>query len=101
MTQEMQRTLQTLMSEQRSLLDLVNLDFTWIDQNLAQFYGLTDAYNNAAGRGFKRISLPQSGRKGLLTQGAWLTVTSHPTRFKARKWVPKIIMFPPPLPHPM
>ncbi len=103
MKQEMRLALQSIMVEERSLLDLVNLDFTWINQELALFYGLEDAYNSASGDEYRRISLPQAGRKGLLTQGAWLTVTSHPTRTSPvlrGKWVLENLLCTPPPPPP-
>ena len=103
MTQEMQRTLATVQEEERSLLDLVNLNFTWVNARLARFYGLGDLYDRAEGDEFRRITLPQAGRLGLLTQGAWLTVTSHPTRTSPvvrGKWVLENLLCSPPPPPP-
>jgi hypothetical protein len=75
-----------LISGDRPITDLVSTDFTYVDQRLAKHYGL-DA---VSGSGFVRTTLKTDQRGGLLTQGAWLTVTSYPTRtspVKRGKWI--------------
>ena len=101
------RTLKSSVAEGRSLLDLVNLDYTWVDGRLASFYGMEDAYQQASDTetelGFRRITLPQAGRQGFLTQGAWLTLTSHPTRTSPvvrGKWILENLLCSPPPPPP-
>ena len=107
MSEESTRSLMTAVSEERSLLDLVNLDFTWVNARLADFYGMNEAYNEAAATerrgGYRRISLPQAGRLGFLTHGSWLTHTSQPTRTSPvvrGKWVLENLLCSPPPPPP-
>ena len=103
MREEAERVLTTIVDEGRSILDLVNADFTWIDQRLADFYGLTDALDPNREQAFQRVSLPQGGRLGFLTQAAWLTLTSQPTRTSPvvrGKWVLENLLCAPPPPPP-
>jgi mono/diheme cytochrome c family protein len=103
--------------EDRSILELLDADFTFLNEPLARHYGIVDTNGNRAGqkntrpggrpiRGerFVRVSLGESGRGGLLTQASVLTVTSNPTRtspVKRGKWVlEQILGTPPPAPPP-
>ena len=68
---------------------------------------MTEVYQRAVETetdgGFRRIALPQAGRQGFLTQGAWLTLTSHPTRTSPvvrGKWVLENLLCSPPPPPP-
>ena len=104
MHQESERVLKSLLHEDRSLLDLINADFTWLNPRLAEHYGLSDQLDPSLGDAFQRVSLPQGGRLGALTQGAWLTATSHATRTSPvvrGKWVlENLLCVPPPPPPP-
>lgn len=74
-----------LMSD-RSLNEMLTADFTFANQKLAEHYGLPPVQGDA----LQKVSLQGSNRKGILTQGSLLTVTSHPTRtspVKRGKWV--------------
>ena len=63
--------------EDRSLLDLLNANYTFIDERLARHYGIPDIH----GSYFRRVNLAaDSPRRGLLGQGSVLTVTSVATR---------------------
>jgi hypothetical protein len=63
--------------EDRSVLDLLDCDFTFVNEKLAKFYGIP----GVKGEEMRRVSLPKdSPRGGLLTQGTVLVVTSNPTR---------------------
>ncbi|MGE3817947.1 MAG: DUF1592 domain-containing protein, partial [Isosphaeraceae bacterium] len=63
--------------EDRSLLDLLDSDFTFLNERLAKHYGVPDV----KGDYMRRVTLPpDSPRGGLLTQGTVLVVTSNPTR---------------------
>jgi hypothetical protein len=65
--------------EDRSVLELLNSNYTFLNARLAQFYGLTDA--GVTGEEFRRVTLPpNSPRGGVLTRGSVLAVTSNPTR---------------------
>ena len=60
----------------RSVLDLVGADHTYVDERLAQHYGIPNVY----GSRFRRVTFDDGVRGGLLGQGSILTVTSYPTR---------------------
>lgn len=66
----------SLIQENRSILDLLGADYTYLDEALARHYGIP----GVTGPGFRRVTLPPgSNRGGLLTQGSILMLTSHPT----------------------
>ena len=76
----------SIMREDRSVVDLLNADYTFVDERLAQHYGIPGVY----GSRFRRVKLPDDTRRGLLGQGSILLVTSVATRTSpvARgKWV--------------
>ena len=93
-----------IVREDRSVLDLIDADFTWLNPRLAEHYGLSELLDPNVREGFQRVALPQGGRLGALTQGAWLTLTSHPTRTSPvvrGKWVlENLLCVPPPPPPP-
>ena len=66
-----------LMREDRSVLELIDSDFTYLNERLANHYGIDDV----KGTEFQRVSLAKgSGRGGILTHASILTITSNPTR---------------------
>ena len=65
-----------VMHENRSLMELLTADYTFVNERLAQFYGLPPV----AGEGFQRVSLAATPRRGVLGQGSLLVSTSNPTR---------------------
>jgi hypothetical protein len=68
-----------IVREDRSVLELLDSDYTFLNERLARHYDLTNL--NLAGPEFRRVSLPADGpRGGVLTHGAVLIVTSNPTR---------------------
>ena len=78
---------------------LLDADFTYLNEKLARFYGI----NGVAGEQFRRVSLQGTQRGGLLTQASVLTVTSNPTRtspVKRGKWILDNILNTPPPPAP-
>jgi hypothetical protein len=85
--------------EDRSVLDFINADYTFVNERLARHYG----FSGVAGESFQRVSLRGTGRAGVLTQGAILTLTSNPTRtspVKRGKYVLENILGTPPPPPP-
>jgi hypothetical protein len=63
--------------EDRSVLDFIRADYTFLNERLAKHYGIPDVY----GSRFRRVALsPESRRGGLLRQGSILAVTSYATR---------------------
>jgi hypothetical protein len=81
---------ETIVGEDRSILDLIDADFTFVDERLARHYGIP----NVRGSRFRRVALdtasPDGTRRGLLGHGSLLTVTSAGNRtspVKRGKWV--------------
>lgn len=105
-----------IIREDRSLLDLIAADFTYLNEPLARHYGIVDTHGTVAGkkptkpggqpiRGFNfvRVSLDGADRGGLLLQASVLTVTSNPTRtspVKRGRWVLEQLLGTPPPPPP-
>ncbi|MEP7305218.1 MAG: DUF1592 domain-containing protein [Acidobacteriota bacterium] len=77
----------TIVHEDLSIVDLLDADYTFVDERLARHYGIP----NIHGSYFRRIRLgPDSPRRGLLGQGSMLTVTSVATRtspVSRGKWI--------------
>src|SRR5437773_2312085 len=67
---------QSMLKEDRSILDLLRADYTFLNERLARHYGISGIH----GTEFRRVSLTNEERKGLLGQGSVLTVTSYPNR---------------------
>jgi hypothetical protein len=77
---------ETILREDRSVTDLLDADYTFVDERLARHYGIP----NIRGSRFRRVQLADDRRRGLLGQGSFLTVTSTGTRtspVKRGKWV--------------
>lgn len=88
-----------LMRENLPVTTLLDADFTFANPQLAAHYGLT----HPGGRGFEKIPLAGTPRRGILTHAAVLTLTSHPTRtspVKRGEWVLDILLDSPPPPPP-
>jgi hypothetical protein len=67
-----------IVREDRSVLELLDSDYTFLNERLARHYGMT---NVVTGKEMRQVKLPlDSPRGGVLTHGAVLTVTSNPTR---------------------
>jgi mono/diheme cytochrome c family protein len=67
---------QSIIHEDRGVLDLLTADYTFVNERLARYYGIPDIY----GSRFRRIAIADDARKGLLGQGSILAVTSHAER---------------------
>jgi len=96
---EMELFFSSIIREDRSVLDLMNADYTFVNERLAKHYGIPYVY----GSHFRRVTLPGEMRKGLLGKGAVLLVTSHPHRTSPvlrGKWVLENILGAPPPPPP-
>jgi Protein of unknown function (DUF1592)/Protein of unknown function (DUF1588)/Protein of unknown function (DUF1585)/Protein of unknown function (DUF1587)/Protein of unknown function (DUF1595)/Planctomycete cytochrome C len=91
---------ESIVRENRSVLDLLDADYTFLNERLARHYGIQDVY----GERFRRVSLPaDSVRRGLLGQGSILTDTSRPNRTSPvlrGKWILENIFGAPPPPPP-
>lgn len=78
---------------------LLDADFTYLNEDLAKFYGI----HGVTGDKFRRVSLAGTPRGGLLTHASVLTVTSNPTRtspVKRGKWILDNLLNAPPPPAP-
>ena len=108
----------SVLREDRSLVELLDADYTFLNATLARHYGIADTNGNWMGQKedqpkgspikgdeFVRVSIPHDLRGGLLTQASILTVTSNPTRtspVKRGKWVLEQLLgapLPPPPPN--
>lgn len=88
-----------VMTEDRSVFDFLTGDYTFANARLAKLYGLS----GVTGEAFERVSLRDTPRRGVLTQGSVLTLTSNPTRtspVKRGKWVLENLLGTPPPPPP-
>jgi cytochrome c5 len=75
--QETELFFDSVLREDRSVLDLIRADYTFLNERLARHYGIPNVY----GSHFRRVTLaPDSRRGGLLRQGSVLSVTSYATR---------------------
>ncbi|HEY1302250.1 MAG TPA: DUF1592 domain-containing protein [Vicinamibacterales bacterium] len=90
-----------VMREDHSVLDLLTADYTFVNERLARHYGIPYVY----GSHFRRVTLTDEARRGLLGKGALLMVTSHADRTSPTvrgKWILENILGtppPPPLPN--
>lgn len=95
MRQETELFFESIVKEDRSVLDLVGADYTYLNEPLAKHYGVKDV----KGEEFRKVSLKEKGRGGILTQASILTVTSNPTRtspVKRGKWILENVLGTPP-----
>jgi len=90
----------SIVQENRSALDLLRADYTFVNERVARLYGLP----NIKGNHFRRVTLPADGpRRGLLGHGSILTVTSYPDRTSPvvrGKWILENLLGVPPPPPP-
>jgi hypothetical protein len=73
---EIELFVESIIREDRSATDLLTADYTFVNERLAMHYGIP----NVRGDVFRRVTLPDSTRWGLLGKGAILMVTSYPNR---------------------
>jgi hypothetical protein len=91
---------ESIMRENRSVVDLLDADYTFLNERLAKHYGISGIF----GERFRRVSLPpDSPRRGLLGKGSVLMATSYPNRTSPvirGKWILENILGAPPPPPP-
>jgi mono/diheme cytochrome c family protein len=95
MRRETELLFDTVVRENRSLIELLDADFTFVNERLAAHYGLPPVQGNE----FRRVALQGSRRAGVLTHASVLTLTSNPTRtspVKRGKWIMENILGTPP-----
>jgi hypothetical protein len=90
---------ETIAREDRSVLELLSADFTFVNERLARHYDIPGVYGSL----FRRVAVVSEARRGILGQGSMLTVTSHADRTSPvlrGKWILENLMGVPPPPPP-
>lgn len=116
MMRETELFFESILKENRSVLELVDSDYTFLNETLAKHYGIADTVGNRMGQPaskpdgkpiqgdtFSRVSLQDRNRGGLITQASVLAVTSNPTRtspVKRGRWILEQLLGAPPPPPP-
>ncbi len=99
MRRETELFFQSIIRENRSILDLFTADYTFVNERLARHYG----FPGVTGLEFRRVRYPDARRGGLLGHGSVLTLTSHANRTSPvlrGKWVLEVLLGSPPPPPP-
>jgi mono/diheme cytochrome c family protein len=90
---------ENLIREDRSILEFLDADYTFVNEYLSRFYGLTDVQ----GTEFRRVSLANTPRRGVLGQASVLAATSYADRTSVvlrGKWILENLLNAPPPPPP-
>jgi len=97
---ETEMLLESIVREDRSVIDVLNADYTFVDETLARHYGIP----SVRGSRFRRVAVTDEARRGLLGHGSFLLVTSVANRtspVSRGKWVlENLLGVAPPLPPP-
>ena len=97
---ELEMFIGSIVREDRSVVELLDADYTFLNERLASHYGIADI----RGDGFRRVDLTDSNRWGLLGKGGILMVTSYPNRTAPvlrGAWIlERLLGTPPPVPPP-
>ena len=99
MQKETEMLIESMVREDRSVLEMLDSDYTFVNERLARHYGIEGIY----GSEFQRIKVTDPRRRGLLGHGSILTVTSYPNRTAPTirgKWVLEQLLNSPPPPPP-
>ena len=89
---------QSIVRDDRSVLDLLTADYSYVNERIARHYGIA----NVTGPAFRRVTLPEA-RRGLLGQGSILVLTSVADRTSPvmrGKWIMEVLLGSPPPPPP-
>jgi uncharacterized protein DUF1592/uncharacterized protein DUF1588/uncharacterized protein DUF1587/uncharacterized protein DUF1585/uncharacterized protein DUF1595 len=99
MAKETELLVESQVREDHSVVDLLSTDYTFLNQRMAEHYGIKGIYGNE----FRRVKLDDPRRFGLLGQASILAVTSYPNRTAPTirgKWVLEQLLGTPPPPPP-
>ena len=99
MDRETELLFHTVVQEDRSVLELLTADWTFVNEQLAAHYGI----EGVTGSDFVRVQLPDENRRGLLGHGSILMMTSEGDRTSPvlrGKWVMEVLLGSPPPPPP-
>jgi mono/diheme cytochrome c family protein len=97
--EETELLVESTLREDRSIADLLNTNYTFVNQRLAEHYGIQGIYGNE----FRRVAITDPNRQGLLGQASILAVTSYPNRTAPTirgKWLLEQLLGTPPPPPP-
>ena len=100
MARETELLFEHLVRDDRSALELLTADYTFVNERLARHYGI----GGVSGPDFRKVSYPDDTRRGLLGHGSVLTLTSHGNRTSPvlrGKWVMEVLLGSPPPPPPV
>jgi hypothetical protein len=89
----------SLVRDDRSMLELYSADYTFVNERLARHYGIA----GVSGEQFRRVTYPDGSRRGVLGHASVLTLTSHAGRTSPvlrGKWVMEVLLGTPPPPPP-
>lgn len=92
---------QTIMAEDRSVLDFIDADFMWLNPQISKIYGIAPEPGKSTKGDWTRVALADKRRGGVLTLAAVLTVTSQGSRtspVRRGKWLLETILGAPPPP---
>ncbi len=99
MARETELLFEHIVQQDRSVLELIGANYTFVNERLARHYGI----KGVQGDTFRQVSLEKLPRRGLLTQAAVLAINSHPNRtspVKRGKWIMEAILGTSPPPPP-
>lgn len=99
MGEETRRFFEGIIKEDRSILEFLDADYTYLNESLAEHYGI----DGITGDEFRKVALTDKMRGGVLTQASILTISSYPTRTSPvlrGKWILENILGTPPPPPP-
>jgi Protein of unknown function (DUF1592)/Protein of unknown function (DUF1588)/Protein of unknown function (DUF1595)/Protein of unknown function (DUF1587)/Protein of unknown function (DUF1585)/Planctomycete cytochrome C len=99
MRRETELFFDSIVREDRDVLDLLTADYTFVNERLARHYGIA----NVTGPAFRRVALADDTRRGLLGQASVLTMTSVADRTSPvlrGKWILEVLLGMPPPPPP-
>ncbi len=99
MERETEMLFETVMREDRTVMDFVAADYTFVNERLAKHYDIA----GVEGEAFVKVKLPANRPGGILGQGSFLTLTSNPNRtspVKRGKFILENILGTPPPPPP-
>ena len=99
MVRETELFVASLLRNDRPITELLTADYTFVNERLAKHYGIP----NIVGSDFRRVTIPDPNRRGLLGQGSVLLLTSIADRTSPvlrGKWVMEVLLASPPPPPP-
>jgi Protein of unknown function (DUF1592)/Protein of unknown function (DUF1588)/Protein of unknown function (DUF1587)/Protein of unknown function (DUF1585)/Protein of unknown function (DUF1595) len=99
MEEETRLFFQSIIREDRNVMELLTANYTFVNERLARHYGIPNIYGDQ----FRRVTVDSPERRGLLGQASILTVTSYPNRtspVQRGKWVLTNLLGIPPTPPP-